>query len=321
MVLSIPSAKVNYSTIKGRPLGSCNDLKAVVLLAGTVRTSHLRRVINRSLLELPVTSNDKMIDHGQRQLVSLAHDAQLPQLPVRIMLDRATSPWDISTPPDSPISFSLEHDPYEFRGTGGLVRDLVEQYNDSDRLLIANAGQIQIGSLSTLVQDLYRLDADIVIAARTDGTPVDIVLTRCEALRSIAKIGYVDLKEQALPRIAKTKDVRVHKQSQFHSYPVRTHDAYLAALRQYYLSLQNSPSASLQQGEDWQSLFQIIEPDATVHESAIIHDSVILNGARVEHDAVVVRSIVSPTGVVRAGQSAFDCIVDSNMNPSKNKQK
>ena len=52
--------------------------------------------------------------------------------------------------------------------------------------------------------------------------------------------------------------------------------------------------------EDWKSSFSIIEDEKSVHRKARVHNSVVLDGARIEAGAIVVRSVVCPGGCVKA---------------------
>src|SRR5689334_11722744 len=63
-------------------------LRALVLLAGSVRQSDLGRVIRRSLLDLPVEGGRTVLSMWQASAEALAADAGLDSLPIRVAIDR-----------------------------------------------------------------------------------------------------------------------------------------------------------------------------------------------------------------------------------------
>jgi hypothetical protein len=110
------------------------------------------------------------------------------------------------------------------------------------------------------------------------------------------------MKEQALPIIASSYDVRVVQCRRPTGLSIRTLSDYIAALRALHQPIR--ATATDPWAEDWKSTFAIVEPGAAVSPSARIHDSVVLAGASVEAGAVVVRSVVA--GTVRRDRKAVD---------------
>src|SRR5690606_14333323 len=159
----------------------------------------------------------------------------------------------------------------------------------------ANAAQILIEPLAVIARALAHKGADVAVIAHEDGTPSGVMLIRVKALRGISPVGYVDMKEQALPRIALEHTVRAVRCRQPTAAAVRSREGYLAGLRQYHAKMAGQPRGSDPDplAETFGNRFAVIEPGAIVHPEAFIYDSVILTGARVDAGAVVVRSIVS----------------------------
>src|SRR5690606_20299334 len=97
-------------------------------------------------------------------------------------------------------------DPVEYRGIGGVLRDLAGDYHRDDYILVANAAQLLLSPLSELATLLAESDADgpadVSLISHRDGTPSGLMLIRCGSLWCIPQVGYVDMKEQALPMIA-----------------------------------------------------------------------------------------------------------------------
>lgn len=282
-------------------------LRAVVLLAGSVRPSQLRRATGRTLLDLPVTSDRSVLNRWCDELAAVTEAHDLSNLPVRVMFDHA-EPMPHTLETHRCVELRIEKDPYDFRGTGGLLCDLVREYEDDDYILVANASQVLLEPVVDVVNDLFSINADVAMICMHDGTPSDFMLMRCGALRMINRIGYVDLKEQAMPAIAERYDVRVVRRSSACGMPIRTLGNYLDALRVYYRREREEPKDN-DPIEDWRVTFGLVESDARVHGSAVVHDSVVLGGATVEAGAVVVRSLVCDGAVVGRGESAVDTIV------------
>lgn len=284
---------------------SLHRLRAMVLLGGSVRLTQLSTRIDRSVLDLPVDDTGSIFNHWLAHATDLARHAGLEQLPVRMMVNQ-TSPLPTSAAPRYNGTWRVERDLSEYRGTGGLLRDLATDYADEDLILVANAAQILIDPLAAIATALDRKGGDVSIVSHNDGTPSGVQLVSCKTLRLIPTTGYVDMKEQALPAIAARYGVSVMHRRRPTGLAVRTLSDYINALRHYHRRRQGKPALSDPLAEDWRPAFALIEEGATVDPRAHVHDSVVLKGGVVEGGAVVVRSIICPGGVVRKDRSAVD---------------
>lgn len=289
-----------------RPKGSLR-IDAIVLLAGCVR-SELAMSAGRSRLDLPLDGGDTILNHWQGQIADWSGEDVQPRCPVRVLIPQASvSPCSWRKTQDAPLL--IEFDPQDCRGTGGLLHDLAAAYEDDQWLLVATAAQVLLEPLGSLVARLRASDGDVRLMAHDDGTPVGLMLIRCGCLRVIEPIGFVDLKEQGLPRIARTHRVSLVMNSQPTSLPVTSLREYLRAVRWHHLR-QGNPAMLLNPfAEDWRSAFSAIEPGAQVDPSARLHDSVVLRGGRVGSNATLVRCVVCPGGVVSRGQVLIDQLV------------
>ncbi|MEO1237258.1 MAG: hypothetical protein AAFX76_10770 [Planctomycetota bacterium] len=284
-----------------------SDLRAVVLLAGSVRVNQLRKATGRSALEMPVSENRSVLDCWREQLVTLAEQIGIERLPVRVMVDRASGMRPGVTK-HGPVELSIEMDPSEFRGTGGLLSDLAKAYRDDDLILVTHASQLLFEPLAEIAGGMAEASADVAMVCDASGVPSGLMLMRCGCLREINPVGFVDLNEQALPSIAQDHDVRVVRYHQPTARSLRTLSTYLETLREFH-HRQNGHQANGRVREDWEKTFGIVERGAQVHERAVIHDSVVLAGAQVGADAVLVRSVVCPDVVVGPGRSEVDRVV------------
>lgn len=287
-------------------------VRAVVLLAGSVRATSLRKATDRFVMDLPVTAQKTILDCWHEQLDDLAFELGLDRLPARVMIDRSSN-----THTDRPnqARVQIEQDPDEFRGTGGLVSDVAREYGDDEYLILANAAQLLLTPLPRLVEAMAEKQADVTLLCDKDYRPSGMTLIRCGALREVPEVGFVDLNEQALPAIAERHCVKACCYEHPASMAIRTRTNYLDAIRAYHKRTNKECQLSgPPNDEDWSPTFSIIEPGAKVDPTAVIHDSVVLAGGQVQANAVLVRSVVGPQGRVSAGESAVECIATSHQN-------
>lgn len=284
-------------------------LRAVVLLAGTVRPSELRRSVQRSLLDLPVRSGQTVLDLWHTQTEALARVGGRERLPLRIMIDQK------SQTPKAPrqsscIITSVERDPAPFRGTGGVLRDICRSYDSDDVVLVANAAQILTEPVTSLAKELSAAGGDVALMAHRDGTPAGMMLVRCGVLEAVRPLGFMDFKEQVLPQLAARGDhIRIVRRAHATGIAVRTLDGYIGALRTWHQLCAGRATLDDPLQEDWRPTFELVEDGASVAPSATVHDSVVLSGGVVEEGAVVVRSVVCPGGIVKRNSTVADMIV------------
>jgi N-acetylglucosaminyldiphosphoundecaprenol N-acetyl-beta-D-mannosaminyltransferase len=290
-------------------------LRGLVLLGGSVRANELASATRRSVLDLPLDKTGSILNHWLNHAGEVATWAAIEKLPVRVKVNQnAFEPHSAEVKHYG--NFRVERDLSDFRGTGGVLHDLASDYEDEDLLLIANAAQVLIDPLTSVVEALYQKGGDVAVVAHEDGTPSGIMLLKCKTLRLIPPRGFVDMKEQALPLIASKYDVRVMRRRRPTGLPVRSLADYIQAMRFHHRVISGRPQTHDPLAEDWGPTFSLIEPGATVDHSARVHDSVVLSGAVVEPGAVVVRSIVCPHGAVGRDRTAVDRLV---INPARGK--
>jgi hypothetical protein len=283
-------------------------LRALVLLGGSVRPTALSTLTGRSTLDLPLDDNGSVLTHWLAQGIELAQAIGLERLPVRVMVNHHS--YDpASADPKFYGTFRVERDLSEYRGTGGVLRDLANDYDDDDLILVANGRQVLLDPLPGLAAWLARGSGDVSVVAHEDGTPSGLMLVRCKVLRLINDTGFCDMKEQALPRIAAQYDVRVAERRRPTGLPIRSLEDYIFALRCFHRRRAGKSASVDPLAEDWASSFALVEPGAVVDGSARLHDSVVLRGARVEPGAVLVRSVIAADGVVRHDKTAVDQII------------
>lgn len=283
------------------------QLRGLVLLGGSVRPSPLAAALDRSVLDLPIGQGGTVMTRWLDQAAELARRLRLERLPVRLLVDsNAVAPRS-----GARERFTLERDASEYRGTGGLLASLAVDYEDDDLILVANAAQLQLDPLAAMFRALRRTGGVVSLASHRDGTPSGMMLVTCRSLRLIPPIGFVDMKEQALPLIADRFDVRVLQCRRPTGLPLRSLSDYVAALRAFHAP-SGRPIIADPLAEEWKSMFAIVEPGAAVAPSARLYDSVVLSGGAVEAGAVVVRSLVTCAGVVRRDRKSVDSYVTAD---------
>lgn len=301
--LAATSALGNVIPIQERD----NVVQSLILLGGVLRPTVFHMAIGRSVLDLPVAPGMSILQLWGRHAAVLAEALGNPTLNVRLLINR-TAPRPLTRWEPGAVKLRIEEDPTELRGTGGILHDLASEYDENAQLLVASAAQILLKPAETLTAALRRAGADVALIAHEDGTPGNMMLIRCGSLAAIPGVGFVDMKEQALPLVARRHSVKVLCCPEPTGLSLLTFSGYLNALRRHYLS--EAASADPDPfAEDWQPCFAVVEEGAIVDPSARVHNSVVLSGAVVERSAVVVRSIVCPEARVGPGQVVVDRLV------------
>jgi mannose-1-phosphate guanylyltransferase len=277
-------------------------IRSFILLAGA-GTKSLSSRLGRSVLDLPITADVRLLDVWQGRIQHfLAQAGAGPDDVEGCRLVVSLGESDVLPAPGSgeglpPVR--IAKDASDLRGTAGALRDLCVALSDSDQVVVGVASQCpDEGDLGRLVEEADP-SAGVTLTADPDGAPSGLMVLRRAALESIPAIGFIDLKEQALPKIAKTHGVAVRGCVGV-SPPLRDLATYLQALRSWHRSGSlRGLDASDPFGERWAPAFSVVEPGAQVAANARLHDSVVLSGAVVESGCEIVRSVVGPGAVVR----------------------
>lgn len=285
--------------------------RCVVLMAGGVSGRSLPSSLGRSVLDFPIEPELRLWEVWARRLAELSSLKSDSPARVRVLTGTA------SPSPRSGVlqqaGWSVQRDLTSYRGTGGALRDLAEEFAPHELLLVGSASQCpEPGQVAALVSQARAGDGATILV--DDGhNPTGLMLIRAEALMGIAAVGFIDLKEQALATVSATHQCRVLETASSATPPIRGRDSYLDALR----SWQDSESLAGYTSDDpyrerWRPSFSIVLDGARVHSSATIHDSVVWDGAVVEAGAVVVRSVIGPSGRVPKRTKIVDTVIEGN---------
>jgi hypothetical protein len=263
------------------------ELAAAILLAGGLRPSPLAAATGCSVLDLWPSADGTVLDFWLEGIAELA--GELSQVvPVRIVHDANTpQPWPQA---GSSPHVIIEQEPRPLRGPAGLLRDLCQDYGSNDHVLVAESARLLACSLRSMLNDHARHDADITVAANPDRSPAGVYLVRCGVLDLVPDRGFVDLKEQWLPRAVEAGlSVRAHEIEAPGALPLWTRRQFLDAA---------APKGS-----------RVVCPGGLIGPGASVVDSIVMPGAVVGPTAIVARSLLCPGSRVGAGADIADSVV------------
>jgi hypothetical protein len=308
------SAKRVNSAFGSRPApGSWTEIEdgieahSVVLLGGSVRRRGLAASVERSLLDLPLTANSRVLDHWNWQFAEFHRNGL--DLPFRLFIDgKGVWPRDDSQPTNP--QFRVERDPGAYRGTGGLLSDIARQHDFRGWMLVVNAAQVLQCSLFDIYAQLRAANGDIRLLADSEERIVGVHLIRCQTLHRVSDLGYCDFKEQVLPQLREQgRSISVTQLANSPALSLHQREGYLQAVARAHMSGLGHAAECIERRDDGQCSFAVVEDGAHVHSTALIHNSVVLAGARVSAGAAVIESVVCPGGVVVAKQIVRDSVV------------
>jgi NDP-sugar pyrophosphorylase family protein len=294
---------VTYSM--GRPAP-----KVVIALAGGVRQSAMSAALGRPVVDLPLPDGRSILQMWRDEVQDLGRALGGEMIPLRTLVSKPSALPKL-VEPGTLVPVTVEYDKLDFRGTGGLLRDLAADFRPDDLMLVLHGNQVPLMPLTQMWSMLTSEQAAVTLMAEPDGTAAGIQLVQAGALEGVRDKGFIDFKEQALPAIAKQHRVRVVRSQTPVLQPIRTLDQYISTLRMLTLRASNNMHTVPETNavtEEWTRTFALVDVKASVAKDAIVHDSVVLPGATIMGGGVVVRSIVSQGATVPAGARVFDSV-------------
>ena len=270
------------------------------MLAGLLRPSPLREGIDLPALCLPIRRAGTLLDAWLDVLKNL------PELKdVRIVVNSSADLATITklasaskaAAADAKLEIATIAEPTSWRGTIGVVRDVTEDLGHDDIVIVIEAHCLPPDSIRPVVERFPPSRAGVVGISGLD-QPSGVYALRMDAVRVTPRNGYMDFKEQFLPRLnenglrlttARLSD-RLLRLWDRASYLEAVHvslDAGRGKDRELRMSRQASVSSSAALDG-----FCIIEPGAVIEDGAVVQDSVILPGATVGGGAIVSKTIV-----------------------------
>jgi hypothetical protein len=291
---SLPASARGFRVQRTTPV-----ISDVLLLAGGVRPKGFRAQLGRSVLDLPVGDERRLMDLWRDEVGRLSEHFDLASRRVRVLID------GISLPPRARLASTggcdvlIERDSGAYRGTGGVLKDACRGLSGDSYVLVMHAGQLLCEPLAPLVERLMACGADLSFPIEPSGGAGGVFLVRAGCLAALPDVGFVDFKEQAIPVIAKRNKVRVAELASASSLPIRSLQDYIQAVRHWHVRQGGNPGRGV----------SIVEAGARVCETSRLHDSVVLAGGRVEAGAILAGSLVTPTGIVGQGRRVVHSLV------------
>ncbi len=285
------------------------SIRSMVVLYGSVRTTHLASRIQRSLLDLPLSSSGTITSHHLDHAQACARRFDLSEFDLRVLVDNESQPPDVGSISGG-VECIVQQDASSIRGVAGVLSDATREMGDDEYIIVCSGAQVYLEPLSDLVHAMAKKCADVAFVATKDGAPVGVWLIRCGVLKSVNPIGYVDLKEQSLEKWKTEHKVSVVERNRHYAHPTRSIDEYLNAIRANSRGLGSGSTIDEDPyREAWESTFAIDETQSIDTGSTILHDSVVLKGATIGKGAVIVRSVICPGAVVAPGARVIDKVL------------
>jgi hypothetical protein len=285
-------------------------LVACCLLDGGVRASPLVEETSRSVLDLDVGPERRLLDVWLDALAALPWGVQRPL--VRVL--HGGSSRAPAARPAADMDLDIRADSDSYRGPAGVVRDGMADQPEDGALLVCEARRYVTGGVGDLVARHQAEGADVTIARDSTGAPAGMLVVARAMLDAIADKGFVDLKEQWLGRIvARGARVLVHDLPEGAAMGVRTRLDLLQAARVEAGDARDGhdPDACRAMARLARRLTPgwSISRRATIGLDAVVARSIVMEGAVIGDDAVVSSSVVLPGAVVAPGSLVVDQVV------------
>jgi len=286
-------------------------LHAFILLGGGLSPSPLTASTHCSVLDLLIGPNDStVLDRWMLQVRAL-NGLAAEDMPI-IIANGSGNPAPRFSTSRANDRIELVEDREAYRGAAGVVCDVSSHLDDDALLLVAEAARCPAFDLAASVRHHMASGFDATVLVNPDNTPAGVYLMARHLLKFVQREGYMDLKEQWLDRVVHSDHhVGVHRISAGYSRPLRTR-----------VQLLNAARASMNgHGEGHDSLrfgstmptrfrhgFRCVAPDASIDESAVVVDSIIMSGASIGPSSIVTRSIVCADSHVPARARLVDTV-------------
>ncbi|MCZ6835880.1 MAG: glycosyltransferase [Planctomycetota bacterium] len=287
-------------------------LAGCFILAGGLKPSPLAQLAGCSVLDLSLQANQTVL---QRWIELIESIPGIGKSPIRVIHgDNHVLPM---RPPEAGENLEIECEPRSWRGPAGALRDVTRRIDSNAHLLVVEGMRCHFGTLDSLVDHHASREADVTIGMNADGSPAGVYMVRVDALSCVEDLGYVDLKEQWLPRVQdEGGKVEVHEFASPNSRSLRTLNDFLNAARILWSAnrgdeISAKPSTGLIRGQDAQNL-RIICPGAFVGPGATLLDSIVMPGSVIPPDMTIVRSLICPETRIQVSTDIADAIVSES---------
>lgn len=287
-----------------------------VILAGGLSASPLVKASGYSVLDFQVTPRRTLLEQWLH-CFELARPFVGPRSEVILACSPESIPVPFAINPDR-TQFEVRRalDAHGYRGPAGALRDVAIQGDPDDVILVAEAARCFEGGIGPFIDAHIRQRATVTVGTNEDGSPAGVYVIQRRALAGISERGFVDLKEQWLPRlVAEGHSVCVNQIGVYSSIPLRTRADLIRTAGQ---AMGWSRERELRMGAFAAStrrstaISSVIAIDSRVAAGATVVDSVICRGAVVEEGAILAHTIVCPGARVRTGETHIRTVVSNH---------
>jgi hypothetical protein len=292
---------------------------SIIMLAGSLRPSPLRAELNEPVLRLPMRAEYRILDAWLDSLAKVDPGAEF-RIVVNDLADIDTLNSLLAGPCRERArgrKIGVVAEPRAWRGTAGLVRDLVDKLPDNARVAVLEAGCLPLVDLSDALQALEDEMCGLIVAGK-DREPAGISIFRRSALDRVSAVGYSDMKEQLIPALhqrgmrigllEKAASVQRIRDRRSYLHAIATLDVPAGAEEMVNGTI--DPSARLL-GRC------VVERGAVIEAGAVVHESVLLRGARVEEGAMASRCVLGRGAVLEAGERLVERVLGAGANAGR----
>lgn len=270
-----------------------------IILSGGLRSSPLIEATGSAPLDLYLSDQSRVIDIWVERLSEVMGESDAV-----CVVPSHSCP----APRLNSSKARLTEEPDAFRGPGGVVRDVAQGLGEGTVLVLEGARYLD-ASLVPLMQQHRQANAMATIAMNPDGSPAGVYAIEREAIELVPARGFMDLKEQWLPKIQRAGRVEVVQFDGCGAMPLQSRWDFLAAARRIALgSALDDAGDSVwwsSQTKDW----SVCGPATQVDDGAFVEASALQAGVIVQSGAIVSRSIVCEGAVIRTGEQIVDQVI------------
>jgi NDP-sugar pyrophosphorylase family protein len=279
---------------------------SVVIMAGGFSPPPLAEAAGCSPLDLFVSTDQTVGDRWVQSCLRLSTSAKVDDM---LCICGGSTP----APTASPGALRVIADETDYRGPAGSLRDALDRTPADSLVFVAEAARICNADLQSLVSGHLSAGAAVTVAAHDDGSPAGLYVLRRSTLDLVPHKGFMDFKEQWLGKvITEGLPVKVHHFPDGSCPQIRTRAEYIRAML--------SPAGNAQPNQAEPDLEprtligsrqtrSIICRGARVSDEAVVVDSVVMPGAVIEPEALVVRSLIASDTRVDAQHSVIDSVL------------
>lgn len=287
------------------------QLAACLILSGGLQPTPLSEETGLSVLDLPLTASNTVLDVWVEAIRALPFNSEVP---IRVIHDGPTYvPSGLSREIDL---VDVEIQPRALRGTAGVVADACREYDPDSSVLVVEGSRYSVSGLNRLLCRHFESGADITLGRNPDQSPSGMYIVRCGACELVPGIGYMDFKEQWLERLRRNGHrIEVQDVPAPGSMPIHTLEQLLAAARLANTHVTGrlvttSVANGLIRNSEAQGL-RVICPGALVGPGARVIDSIVMSGAVVPSNAIIVRSLICSKGPIQSGAEIADAVISA----------